>query len=146
MSPSPPSFIWPPTIQRMRGKASSARAALAAFVAFESLTNSTPPLSPTTCERCGSPSKLASPASISRGPRPSALSAPQAEAAFWWLCAPGRPRMPRKSTEATCRALRVSARNPFFTETDQPGPPAGRVRLTRITRSSPGPSASWFAM
>ena len=31
-----------------------------------------------------------------------------ATAAFWWLCAPGSPAIPRRSIDATCRALRAS--------------------------------------
>src|SRR6267142_6121196 len=51
----PPVLGLPPAIQKMSPKQASACAAESALVAFESLTNSTLPLRPTSSMRCGRP-------------------------------------------------------------------------------------------
>src|SRR5690606_10996148 len=83
----------PPQIQCTRlaglgGQAASAGAVEAGLVALLSLTNSTPPNSPTRSIRCGSPQKLARPARTSSRPSPSSSAMAAATAAFCRLCGP----------------------------------------------------------
>ena len=57
----PPVFGLPPAIQKMSVKLASARAALSALVALESLTNSTRPWRPIGCMRWARPGNVARP-------------------------------------------------------------------------------------
>src|SRR2546421_76594 len=90
----PPAFALPPAIQKISVKLASARAAASALVAFESLTNSTPPLRPTCSMRCARPGNDTSPRWIAAVSRPSASAAPTAQAAFWALCRPRNDPIP----------------------------------------------------
>src|SRR5215472_14192160 len=68
----PPSFGFPPAIQKMSEKDDSARAAASALVPLESLTNSTWPRRPTCSMRCARPGKLRRPFCRTSRPTPSA--------------------------------------------------------------------------
>src|SRR5918999_2088864 len=72
------------------GSANAASACRAAkvFVAIESLTNATPPTSPTGSSRCGTPGNVASASAIRSSSLPSTRAAATAAAAFARLCAP----------------------------------------------------------
>ena len=84
-------FPRPPriTCSRSSGKDASARSAAATFVAFESFTKRTPPISRTSSMRCGTPSNVASASAIASSSIPAARAAAVAAAAFSRLCGPG---------------------------------------------------------
>ncbi len=85
----------------MSRKAVSAFSVESAFVALESLTNSTGPRRPTSSIRCGRPGNAVSPAWICSLESPSARAATAtATAAFCQLCAPRSEPMPLTSASA----------------------------------------------